>query len=111
MFTADNSVHLRFDRVDKRLEHLNEGMIQLYYMIKKEHPPSTEQHSFFEGGHGGGSTGGGSRSGYGRWNEGPGSTKSISVEVSSTKGEKRGEDLSRKDKKSSRSGEDKGKGK
>ena len=42
MFEADNYIHLRFDRVDERLEHLSEGMMHLYYMIKKEHPPSAE---------------------------------------------------------------------
>ena len=114
MFETDKHVHLRFYRVDERLEHLNEGMMYLYHMIKKDYPPSVEQKSFFEGGPGGGGGGsasGGSGSGHRGRDEGPGFTKSKSVEDSSTKGEKRGEDLRGKDKKSSGSGEDKGKGK
>ena len=114
MFEADNSVHFRFDRVDEMLEHLNEGMMHLYYMITKKHLHSAKHQSFFEGGPGGGgggSAGGGSGSGHRRGNEGPSSTKSKSIEDSSTKGEKRGEDLPGKGKKSSGSGEDKWKGK
>ena len=61
MFEADNAVHTRFDRFDEKINHLNEGMMHIYNMNKKEHPPSAEHQSFFEGGQGGG--GGGSIAG------------------------------------------------
>ena len=43
--------------------------MHLYHMIKKEHPPTAEQRTFFEGDNGGG--GGGSGSGSGKGEENP----------------------------------------
>ena len=60
----DNVVALRFERVEERLEHLNTGIMHRHNMIKKEHPPTGEERTFFEGGPGdGGGSGGGGGSG------------------------------------------------
>ncbi|KAK1387455.1 hypothetical protein POM88_015633 [Heracleum sosnowskyi] len=39
----------RMSRIEGGMEHLNEGMKHLYYMIKNSHQPTTEQRTFFEG--------------------------------------------------------------
>ena len=94
-----------FQKVESALDHLNTRMILLYSMVKKEHPPTVDERTFFEGGSGcgGGSAGGGgsgSGTDKGKRKEDPQSEKSKSIEDSLTKGEKQGE-----------LGEDKGKGK
>ena len=84
-------------------------------MIKKEHPPTAEERTFFEGGPGGGSgsgrgdgSGSGSGTDKGKRKEDPNSQKSKYVEDFSTKREKQGKAVAGKDKKR---GGDKGKGK
>ena len=56
---SDNFVEQHFQIVEGGMEHLNTWMMHMYNMIKKEHPPNTEQITFFEGGNGGGDSGSG----------------------------------------------------
>ena len=51
-----------FQKVESALDHLNTGMRLLYSMVKKEHPSTADERTFFEGGSGGG---GGSAGGSG----------------------------------------------
>ena len=37
------------------MDHLNDGMMHLYFMIKNSHCPNAQQMEFFEGPSGGGS--------------------------------------------------------
>ncbi|KAK1396901.1 hypothetical protein POM88_006764 [Heracleum sosnowskyi] len=39
----------KFAKIEGGMEHLNEGMKHLYYMIKNSHQPNVEQRKFFEG--------------------------------------------------------------
>ena len=39
---SDNFVKKNFQKVEGGMEHLNTGMMHLYNMIKKEHPPNAE---------------------------------------------------------------------
>ncbi|KAL8155324.1 hypothetical protein AgCh_000633 [Apium graveolens] len=49
----------RFLKIEKGMEHHNEGMKHLYFMIKNSHCPNEEQRTFFEGPSDGGSGSGG----------------------------------------------------
>ena len=89
LIATDNFFKKHFQKVEGGIEHLNTGMMHLYNMIKKEHPPTAEQRKLFEGGNGGG---GGSGSGTGEGNEDPSTHKSKYVEDSSRKGEKKARD-------------------
>ncbi|KAL8121917.1 hypothetical protein AgCh_018593 [Apium graveolens] len=79
----------RFLKIETGMEHLNEGMKHLYFMIKNSHCPNEEQRTFFEGPSGEGSGSGG--------DGGHGGSKGKFVEDSSTKGEKKGRILEDKD--------------
>ncbi|KAK1357390.1 hypothetical protein POM88_050646 [Heracleum sosnowskyi] len=116
--TSDENQRFNEERMSKLeggMEHLNEGMKNLYYMIKNSHQPTEEQRTFFEGDDDedddddeGGD--GRERGEIRRTSEvNPRASTAQIVEDSSTKGEKekKGEDKEA----GGASGKDKGKGK
>ena len=92
VLNSENFMKYHSSKVESGMEHLNTGMMHLYNMIKKEHPPNSEERTFFEGSPGGGGGFGGeggsgrrssSGSGPEKGKEDPNSYKSKSVEDSS----------------------------
>ncbi|KAK1364988.1 hypothetical protein POM88_040549 [Heracleum sosnowskyi] len=93
----------KFSKIEGGMEHLNEGMKHLYYMIKNSHQPTDEQRKFFEGDDDADQGGdrdarreGGDIRGTSEVN--PRASKAQTVEDSSTKGEKEKEGGNIKDK-------------
>ncbi|KAK1356366.1 hypothetical protein POM88_049622 [Heracleum sosnowskyi] len=107
----------RMSRIEGGMEHLNEGMKHLYYMIKKSHQPTEEQRTFFEGDddddddadEGGDRREEGEIRGTSEVN--PRASKARTVEDSSTKGEKEKKGDNREAGGASGVRKDKGKGK